>query len=314
MERFDAGLAMTGDTNGDWTAEKHTVMNRPTVAPAIRLLRTAAQQPMLRHDEETRLAREASAGDRAAEGHLILSHLRVVIKIARGYRHSGVPMNDLVQQGTLGLIHAVCKFNPDRGIRLSTYAMWWIRASIQEHVVRSWSLVRVGTTNGQKALFLRLRRMSAEWLGNAEEMSDDIVHKLARGFGVTAAEVAALARRLAGGGDQPLEPQVADPGAGSSGALHSGWLGFLASSQPNPEEALAQVSERRFLDDIVARALGMLPPRERLIIERRYLAEARATFDAIGREIGLSKDRVRQLERIALDKLRTLLQPAFREG
>lgn len=280
---------------------------------AMDLLRVAARQPMLAHDEEARLAREASAGDREAEGHLVLSHLRVVIKIARSYRGSGVPMSDLVQQGTLGLIHAVRKFNPDRGIRLSTYAMWWVRAAIQDHVVRSWSLVRVGTTNGQKALFLRLRRMTAELIGGAEDLSDEIVHKLARGFGVTAAEVLALARRLAGGGDQPLDRPV-DRGGRLARQEPAGWLSFLASSQPDPEEALSQVSERRFMGEVIDRALGMLPPRERVIIERRYMAEARATFEAIGREIGLSKDRVRQLERIALEKLRTLLQPALKEG
>ncbi len=288
-------------------------MSTATPSRANSLLRVAARQPMLEHDEEARLAREASAGDREAEGHLILSHLRVVIKIARIYRGSGVPMSDLVQQGTLGLIHAVRKFNPDRGIRLSTYAMWWIRAAIQEHVVRSWSLVRVGTTNGQKALFLRLRRMTAELLGSAEDLSDEIVHKLARGFGVTAAEVTGLARRLAGGGDQTLD-RAADREGRSEGDGRIGWLSFLASSQPDPEEALSQVSERRFLGEVVDRALGMLPPRERVIIERRYMAEARATFDAIGREIGLSKDRVRQLERAALEKLRTMLQPVLKEG
>ena len=268
---------------------------------------------MLEHDEEARLAREASAGNREAEGRLILSHLRVVIKIARSYRSSGLPMSDLVQQGTLGLIHAVRKFNPDPGVRLSTYAMWWIRASIQEHVVRSWSLVRVGTTNAQKALFLRLRRMTADLLGGAEDLSDEIVQKLARGFGVTAAEVKALARRVAGGGDQPLEPPANDA-TRPDGERRGGWLAFLASPQPNAEEALAQASERHFLGEIVDRALGMLPPRERLIIERRHMAEARATFDAIGREIRLSKDRVRQLERIALEKLRAMLQPVMKES
>jgi RNA polymerase sigma-32 factor len=288
--------------------ETRTVMNKPTLSWATSLLRAAAQQPMLAHDEEARLAREASAGNREAEGRLILSHLRFVIKIARGYRSSGLPMSDLVQQGTLGLIHAVRKFNPDRGIRLSTYAMWWIRASIQEHVVRSWSLVRVGTINAQKALFLRLRRMTADLFGGAEDLSDEIVHKLARGFGVTAAEVTALARRMAGGGDQSLDRPVTE------GDRRGGWLAFLAAPQANPEEALAQAGERRFLGEIVDKALGMLPPRERLIIERRHMAEARATFDAIGREIGLSKDRVRQLERIALEKLRAMLQPVLKES
>jgi RNA polymerase sigma-32 factor len=278
------------------------------------IFQAAARQPMLEHEEESRLARKASCGDIEAAGQLILSHLRMVIKIARTYRGSGLPMSDLVQQGVLGLIHAVEKFNPDRGVRLSTYAMWWIRAAIQDHVVRSWSVVRIGTTNAQKALFLRLRQMTSDFFDSAGDLSDEIVQKLARGFDTTAADVRALVRRMARGGDQSLDHPASEAINTAASKRRGSWLDHLVCPRPNPEEALSETNECRFVADLIEKALGMLPPRERLIIERRYFAEVRATFDAIGREIGLSKDRVRQLERIALDRLRNMLQPALEKG
>ena len=268
------------------------------------LLREAARQPFLGREEESRLARRADAGDVDATRRLIASHLRIVIRIARSYRSSGLPMSDLVQEGTLGLIRAVRRFNPDRGVRLSTYAIWWIRAAIQDYVVHSWSLVRIGTTNTQKALFLRLRRVTAELIDGAEGLSDEIAAKLARGFDTTAVEVRALARRVAGG-DWSLDQPV----GGSHG--EQTWMERLTSDAPTPEDTVVEASQRRFLTDIIDKALAMLPPREELIIRRRYFEEARQTFEAIGRDIGLSKDRVRQLEARALAKLRELLQPAL---
>jgi RNA polymerase sigma-32 factor len=273
---------------------------RWTTAPGD-FLREAARQPMLGREEESRLARRADAGDAEATRRLIASHLRVVIRIARGYRSSGLPMADLVQEGTVGLIRAVRRFNPDHGARLSTYAMWWIRAAIQDHVVHSWSLVRMGTTNTQKALFLRLRQLGSELIDGAEGLSDEIVAKLARGFDTTASEVRSLARRMTAG-DWSLDQA---PAGGSP------WVDRLASDAPTPEDEAAEASQRRFLGEIVDRALAMLPPREQLIIRRRYFEEARQTFEAIGREVGLSKDRVRQLEAKALATLREVLRPAL---
>jgi len=269
------------------------------------LLAAAVDEPVLGRDEERELARRAEAGDADAAGRLIASHLRFVIKIARRYRGSGLPMSDLIQEGTVGLIRAVRRFNPDRGVRLSTYAMWWIRSAIQDHVMHSWSLVRMGTTNAQKAMILRLRQMTAEFIGGAEGLSDEITARLAKSFGATANEVATLARRLAGGDwslDQPM--------AGPDGDQRT-WMDCLTSDAPTPEQAVAEASERRFVSEIVGKALAMLPPREQLVIRKRYFEEVRQTFEAIGRELGVSKDRVRQLETRALAKLRELLQPAL---
>lgn len=269
------------------------------------LLAAAVDEPVLGRDEERELARRAEAGDADAAGRLIASHLRFVIKIARRYRGSGLPMSDLIQEGTVGLIRAVRRFNPDRGVRLSTYAMWWIRSAIQDHVMHSWSLVRMGTTNAQKAMILRLRQMTAELIGGAEGLSDEITARLAKSFGATANEVATLARRLAGGDwslDQPM--------AGPDGDQRT-WMDCLTSDAPTPEQAVAEASERRFVSEIVGKALAMLPPREQLVIRKRYFEDVRQTFEAIGRELGVSKDRVRQLETRALAKLRELLQPAL---
>ena len=226
------------------------------------LLAAAVDEPVLGRDEERELARRAEAGDADAAGRLIASHLRFVIKIARRYRGSGLPMSDLIQEGTVGLIRAVRRFNPDRGVRLSTYAMWWIRSAIQDHVMHSWSLVRMGTTNAQKAMILRLRQMTAEFIGGAEGLSDEITARLAKSFGATANEVATLARRLAGGDwslDQPM--------AGPDGDQRT-WMDCLTSDAPTPEQAVAEASERRFVSEIVGKALAMLPPREQLVIRK----------------------------------------------
>ncbi len=279
------------------------VMGRQGDPAAYELAREAANHPLLGREEESRLARRADAGDAEAQRRLIASHLRLVVKIARSYRDSGLPMSDLVQEGTVGLIRAVRRFNPDRGVRLSTYAMWWVRASIQDHVVHSWSLVRMGTTNTQKALFLRLRRLKAELVDGAEGLSDEFVARLSRGLDTTATEVRALARRVAGG-DWSLDQPTNEDGGTT-------WLDRLAEESPTPEEAVVEASERRFVSEIVAKALAMLPPREEFIIRRRYFEEARQTFEGIGREIGLSKDRVRQLEARALARLGDYLRPVL---
>lgn len=253
------------------------------------LLREAAAHPLLERDEERRLARDAVAGDAEAARRLALSHLRYVIGIARRYQGSGLPMGDLVQEGTLGLMRAIKGFDPDNGARFSTYAGWWIRSAIQDHVVRSWSLVRIGTTNAQKALFLRLRQMR----DGAEGMGEEMTASLARHFDTTAAEVRSLANRV-------RRADQAGPEA----------LEALACPAPTPEGA----AETRVLADLVERALTLLPDREALIIRRRYFDEARMTFEAIGRELGLGKDRVRQLEAKALERLREILGAALPEG
>lgn len=266
--------------------------------------RTRAGAPPLSVAEERALAERARAGDEAAAGRLVNSHLGFVVHIARRYRRFGLPLNDLVQEGTIGLIHAVRRFDPERNIRLCTYAAWWIRAHIQAYVVRSWSLVRLSTGTAQRALFFRLRRMMADLKGSAEQLSEDVLRPLAERFRVPMREVLALARRAAGF-DRSLDQP---PGAGGAGAR----LPELADPAPNPEEQLAAVSQQRYRQGLIARAMRALSQRERAIIAGRYLAELGKTRDALARELGISAERVRQLEQKALEKLRRLLAPLQR--
>jgi RNA polymerase sigma-32 factor len=264
-----------------------------------------AKQPgapkALDREEERELARRAGAGDVRAEERLIQSYHNFVVRIARAYRLSGVPTADLVQEGIVGLLQAVRRFNPERDVRLATYAVWWIRAAMLDHIVRSWSLVRLGTSSAQKSLFLRLRRVSS-LIESADSLSDDFIQRLAGRFETTAAEVRGLARRLTQR-DQSLNAPVStkEPAASAT------WLDLLASDEPNPEDRLVAASEHRLLADLVALALARLPAREQFIIRNRYLSEAKRTLASIGRELNLSKDRVRQLEARALASLREIL-------
>ena len=269
----------------------------------------ASPQPhkslLLGREEEIELARRAEKGDTAAAEKLITSHLGFVVNVAKGYRRSGVPMSDLVQEGVVGLVQAVRRFNPDKDARLSTYARWWIRASIQDHIVRSWSLVRLSTSSAQKSLFLNLRRKTAELLDGADALSDTLAAQLAERFETTAADVKNLARRIAQR-DQSLDTPLSDDTANS-------WLEVLRSDALSPEDKLAEESETTALRELMTLALENLPDRERFIIRNRYFAEAKQTFASIGRELNLSKDRVRQLEARALESLREFLEPFLLE-
>lgn len=266
------------------------------------LFRDAQRQPMLSREEEVKLAHLAVQGDQAAADRLVASHLRFVIKIARGYRNYGLPMTDLVQEGMVGLLQAAGRFNPDRDVRFATYAMWWIRAAIQDHVVRSWSLVRVGTTAAQKSLFFNLRRKMAELKEGADALSEEILAPLAKRFGLTLKDARALAWRTAGR-DQSLDRAATGEGGES-------WLDRLIDPRPSVEDKLAEDSERTFWSGLLTRAIDRLPPREQHIVRHRFLAEVKETREALGRQLGISKERVRQLEAAALGKLRTILLPA----
>lgn len=270
--------------------------NDPTLSP---LLHEAARQPLLAPAEEAELARRAEAGDQEAVHRLVASHLRMVIAVAKRYRGWGLPLNELIQQGAFGLVQAVRRFDPERGVRLSTYAMWWVRSAIQDHVLHSWSVVRLGTSNAQKMLALRLRRIADDLVHVEADAADDRIATLAEKFNATAAEVVRLARRMTG-----RDGSLDEPLAGGSAPVDQ-----LASEQATPEQALACDGERRLITDALGAALAKLTPREQVVIHKRYLDDAKQTFDAIGRELGVSKDRARQLEARALAKLGEMLRP-----
>lgn len=275
--------------------------------PCADLARLASHEPLLSPEEERELARRLRAGDEAAARRLVISHLRIVIGIARRYRRYGLPLADLVQEGTVGLILAVRRFRPERGVRLSTYAMWWIRASIQDYVVRSWSLVRVGTTAKQKSLFFSsLSRLLANDAADLESRFAEF----ARRSGHRMADVLTVARRMAAR-DRSLNVSMADAKTEPAGEE---WLQQLPDERPNPEERLAAIGEQRLVVRLIAQACAKLAPRERLIIQRRYLAHASATLEAVARELDLSKERVRQLESQALGKLRAFVAPHLRKS
>ncbi len=251
--------------------------------------------------EECELAVRARAGDEGAASRLAHSQLGFVVRIARRYRTFGVPMADLIQEGMIGVLQAIRRFDPARNIRLCTYAAWWIRAHMQAYVVRSWSLVRFGTSTNHRALFFRLRRMVGELKDGAGQISDEVQKLLAQKFRVPLNDVAALARRITGS-DQSLDQPAGDRARGPP-------LEHLADPAPSPEDHAVAGSESRYRRGLLARAMQALTQRERAVIHGRYMAELIKTRDALGRELGISAERVRQLEQVALAKLRRLLAP-----
>ncbi len=260
-------------------------------APAdARFLDAVREQPFLTAEEEDALARRALAGDAAAEERLICSHLRFVVRMARAYRSYGLPLSDLVQEGTVALIQAIRRYDPNRGARLATFAMWSVRAALLEQVVSSWSLVRIGTTATQRSLFLKLRRLSAELKDGADALGEEMLEMLARRFKLPLPEVAALASRAAGRDRSLEEPAVPTP----------------LDERISPEEA----ADQRLLSGLLDRALAILPEREAKVIRERYFGERMRSFAGIGRELGLSKDRVRQLEAKALRRILDFLAAA----
>jgi RNA polymerase sigma-32 factor len=263
------------------------------------LIRAARRAPMLTRDEERQLARRALGGDREAVARLVTSHMRLVIRIAERYRSPGLSRAELIHEGCLGLIQALKRFNPDHDARLSTYAMWWIKSSIQDHVVRSWSLVRIGTSTAQKSLFFNLRRMRAALSDTGDSMSEAAARSIARTLGVAERDVRRMAERLRGQ-DRSLDaPLGEEPG--------SAWLEHLPDPAEDPEEDLIKRDEKHHRLSAITAALGQLKDRERLIITRRYLSDVAVTLEGLGKELGISKERVRQIEATAMDKIRAMV-------
>lgn len=274
-------------------------MTERTARDAVGALISAARRhPMLSREEERALARRAADGDREATQRLIASHLRLVIKIAERYRAPGLARGDLIQEGCIGLIKALHRFNPDHDARLSTYAMLWIKAAIQEHVLRSWSLVRISTSTAQKSLFFNIRRMGAALSETGDAIGEGAIGRIARALDQPERDVRRMAERLRGP-DSSLD--VARDGDGESA------LDRLADIAPDPEEAVIARDEGRHRRRLLGAALAELKDRERLIITRRHLSEVAVTLEAVGRELGISKERVRQIENRALAKLKTLM-------
>lgn len=254
--------------------------------------------PRLSREEEQELARRNTGGDVEAAHTLILSHLPFVHHIARRYGRDGLPLGDLLQEGTIGLMEAVRRFNPDRGVRLSTYAMWWIRASMQDYVVRSRSLVKIGTTAAQKAMFFNLRRRFTG-LPDLETLSDDLARAVAERFNTSVDEVRRFAQRIARP-DQSLDVPL-------STDADTTWTDLVPDPDPSPEDRVSLLRESRAILGALAKGLSNLPPRERLIIRSRFFADPALSRAALGEQLGVSKERVRQLELRALNRLKEFI-------
>ena len=264
------------------------------------LIQTLLYQPRLSVYEEQELFQKLRKGDIAAGNKLISSHLRFVHHIAKRYRNHGQPIADLIQEGAVGLMEALKRFNPDRGVRLSTYAMWWIRSAIQDYVIRSKSLVKIGTTATQKALFFIIRQRMAErpW---EDVFSDEFMQSLAKKFNTSVSEILNFTRRITRS-DQSLNVSIQNDD-------QKELIDEIIDEKSTPEETLLITNERSVWRERLMKALSTLPPGELHIIRRRFFTEKVPNRAVLGREIGLSKERVRQLEVRALSRLKRLLQP-----
>jgi len=275
-----------------------TIPSLGTEAGLNRYLAEIRKFPLLTPEEEYMLAKRFSEhGDPEAAARLVTSHLRLVAKIAMGYRGYGLPVNELISEGNIGLMQGVKKFEPDRGFRLATYAMWWIRASIQEFILRTWSLVKIGTTANQKKLFFNLRRMKSRI--NAFEDGDlkpEDVTKIATDLGVTEAEVVSMNRRMSMGGDTSLNVSFNEDGEGQ-------WQDMLESEEPLQDQMVAETQERVQRHAMLAEAMEDLNERERRILTERRLIEEPKTLEELSQVYGVSRERVRQIEVRAFDKL-----------
>ena len=277
----------------------------PATIPALggeqslnRYLAEIKKFPILAPEEEYMLAKRFQEhGDPDAAARLVTSHLRLVAKIAMGYRGYGLPVSELISEGNIGLMQGVKKFEPDRGFRLATYAMWWIRASIQEFILRSWSLVKMGTTAAQKKLFFNLRRMKSQIDAFEDgDLKPEDVTKIATDLGVTEDEVVSMNRRMAMGGDTSLNVPMREDAEGQ-------WQDFLVDEEPLQDQRLADSEEQNVRHGMLLEAMNALNDREKHILVERRLAEEPKTLEELSQVYGVSRERVRQIEVRAFDKL-----------
>ena len=291
--------------------EKEAALARSTSLPAFtsegglsRYLEEIRRFPMLEPQEEFMLAKRwREHGDRDAAHKLVTSHLRLVAKIAMGYRGYGLPIGEVLSEGNVGLMQAVKRFEPDKGFRLATYAMWWIRASIQEYILRSWSLVKLGTTAAQKKLFFNLRRMKNQIDAFEEgDLKPADVTKIATDLGVTEDEVISMNRRMAMGGDTSLNVSL----KGDEGS-ESQWQDFLVDSGPLQDERIADAEESQVRHDLLMTAMEALNDRERHILMERRLTDEPKTLEELSQVYGVSRERIRQIEVRAFEKLQAAL-------
>jgi RNA polymerase sigma-32 factor len=283
----------------------------PSIRPEgnlSRYLQEIRAVPMLSPDEEVTLARRwHEREDTEAAHRLVTSHLRLVAKVAMGYRGYGLSVGELISEGNVGLMQAVRRFDPDRGFRLATYAMWWIRAAIQEYILHSWSLVKMGTTGAQKKLFFNLRRLKGQMqLIDDTDLKPEHVRRIARTLDVQERDVVSMNHRLAAP-DQSLNvPKYADG--------DSEWQDWLVDDAETQLDALAERTELTNRKVLLADALKVLNSREHHILTERRLKDSPATLEVLAQQYGVSRERVRQIEVRAVEKLRTVMKASMRRS
>ena len=283
--------------------------NVPATIPATggeaglnRYLAEIKKFPILAPEEEYMLAKRwTEHQDTDAAAKLVNSHLRLVAKIAMGYRGYGLPVSELISEGNIGLMQGVKKFEPERGFRLATYAMWWIRASIQEFILRSWSLVKMGTTAAQKKLFFNLRRMKNQIEAFEDgDLKPEDVAKIATDLGVSEDDVVSMNRRMAMGGDTSLNVPLREDGEGT-------WQDWLVDSEPLQDERVAEAEETKVRHELLVEAMESLNDREKHILTERRLTDDPKTLEELSQVYDVSRERIRQIEVRAFEKLQKAL-------
>ncbi|MDE1173404.1 MAG: RNA polymerase sigma factor RpoH [Parvibaculaceae bacterium] len=292
-------------------ADDKPVKNLPAPSPEgslSRYLQEIRKFPMLEPQQEYMLAKSwREHGDKESAHQLVTSHLRLVAKIAMGYRGYGLPIAEVISEGNVGLMQAVKRFEPERGFRLATYAMWWIRASIQEYILRSWSLVKMGTTAAQKKLFFNLRKVKGQIQAIEEgDLHPEQVALIATKLGVTEDEVISMNRRLAGPDNSLNAPLRADAEGGE-------WQDWLVDDSPDQESELGDNEEMELRRQMLQQAMHTLNERELDILTERRLKDEPATLEDLSQRYGISRERVRQIEVRAFEKLQKAMRQTARE-
>ncbi len=288
------------------------ISNLPVLAGDVTLsnyLNEIKKFPMLSAEEEYTLANRLSIhGDTDAAHQLVTSHLRLVAKLAMGYKGYGLPITDIISEGNVGLMQAVQKFDPEKGFRLATYALWWVKAAMQEYILRSWSLVKIGTTAVQKKLFFNLRRAKNQIQAYEDgDLNPENLEKISKQLNVPEKEVVNMNRRLSGA-DPSLNAKIStDDGSQTE------WQDWIEADAPNQEEEYAEKEEDTIRKELISEALNILNERELDIVQTRRLSEESSTLEELSEKYDISRERVRQIEVRALEKIKEEIQKLMKD-
>lgn len=293
-------------------AKNSKISNLPVLAGDVTLsnyLNEIKKFPMLSAEEEYTLANRLSIhGDTEAAHQLVTSHLRLVAKLAMGYKGYGLPITDIISEGNVGLMQAVQKFDPEKGFRLATYALWWVKAAMQEYILRSWSLVKIGTTAVQKKLFFNLRRAKNQIQAYEDgDLNPENLEKISKQLNVPEKEVVNMNRRLSGA-DPSLNAKIStDDGSQTE------WQDWIEADAPNQEEEYVEKEEDTIRKELISEALNILNERELDIVQTRRLSEETSTLEELSEKYNISRERVRQIEVRALEKIKEEIQKLMKD-